>query len=82
MEDGDRVRLVILDSGPGFPPDVARRGFEPFFTTKPSGMGLGLAMARSIVEAHDGDIALSNAERSTGAVVTVELPTLRNGSAD
>jgi two-component system sensor kinase FixL len=81
-DEGDRVRLAVLDSGPGFPPDVARRGFEPFFTTKPSGMGLGLAMARSIVEAHDGDIALSNAEHSTGAVVTVDLPTVRSGSAE
>jgi len=53
---GDRpaVRLTYRDDGPGISPAVANRVFEPFFTTKTQGTGLGMIIARRIVEAHDG----------------------------
>jgi two-component system sensor kinase FixL len=51
-----RLRMVIADSGPGLAPDALGRIFEPFVSGKSSGMGLGLAISRAIVEAHDGTL--------------------------
>ncbi len=67
----DDLRVEIADAGPGFV--HADRAFEPFFTTKPSGMGMGLAICRSIVEAHGGRLSVGNAEDG-GAVVAFTLP--------
>jgi signal transduction histidine kinase len=50
----DRVSVEVRDSGPGFAPGALERVFEPFYTTKPDGMGLGLSICRSIIEAHGG----------------------------
>lgn len=54
--DNGWVRLSVIDSGPGLSPAIADRLFEPFATTKPTGIGLGLAMSRSMVEAHGGEL--------------------------
>lgn len=70
-----RVRLEVEDSGPGIDATVAARLFQPFTTTKKSGMGLGLAICRSIVEAHDGRLGVAPAP-SGGALFHVELPAL------
>lgn len=51
-----RLRVVIADSGPGLAPDALARIFEPFVSGKSSGMGLGLAISRAIVEAHEGTL--------------------------
>jgi signal transduction histidine kinase/integral membrane sensor domain MASE1 len=67
------VLVSVRDSGLGFAPDAAVNMFEPFFTTKPGGMGMGLAIARSIVEAHDGGIWAEN-EANRGATFFVRLP--------
>lgn len=52
--NGDALRLVIADTGRGLAPEVRTRIFEPFVSGKSTGMGLGLAISRAIVEAHDG----------------------------
>ncbi|MCE1244183.1 MAG: ATP-binding protein [Oryzomicrobium sp.] len=50
----DKVRIAVIDRGPGLPDGLSERLFEPFFTTKPDGLGLGLAICHSIIEAHGG----------------------------
>ena len=52
----ERMRVVIADSGPGLPAEARARIFEPFVSGKSSGMGLGLAISRAIVEAHEGSL--------------------------
>jgi len=54
--DGGRLRLSVEDSGPGISNSLAARLFEPFVSTKASGLGLGLVLSRSIVEAHGGQL--------------------------
>jgi len=54
LEDGDGIRLSVQDTGVGFKPEVADRLFQPFYTTKNDGMGIGLSISRSIIEAHRG----------------------------
>ncbi len=67
------VELAIEDSGPGVPAALRDRIFEPFFTTRASGIGLGLAIARQITEAHGGSIRLGESS-SGGARFSVILP--------
>jgi signal transduction histidine kinase len=56
-----RVLVAVRDSGPGLDPTSVDRVFQPFYTTKPDGMGMGLAICRSIIEAHGGQLwATSN----------------------
>jgi two-component system sensor kinase FixL len=67
------ARIDVVDTGPGVPEDQLERMFSPFVTSKPDGLGLGLSISRSIVEAHGGRIgAASNAGR--GLTVSVVLP--------
>jgi signal transduction histidine kinase len=64
--DGGNVLVTVADSGPGLSPAALRDLFEPFYTTKPSGLGLGLSICRSIVEAHGGRLwARTNVPRGT-----------------
>jgi signal transduction histidine kinase/integral membrane sensor domain MASE1 len=67
------AQISIEDTGPGLPLPVRREAFEPFFTTKPQGMGMGLSIARSILQAHGGTIAIDGA-RLKGARFTLTLP--------
>jgi signal transduction histidine kinase len=77
---GDRVVLDILDTGPGPAADVADRLFEPFVTGKPEGVGLGLAVARQVIEAHGGQIAWHREGERT--CFRLELPALEPGRID
>lgn len=70
---GNRAEVSISDYGPGIPSDQVKRVFEPFFTTKPEGMGMGLAIARTIVEAHGGRISAENLPNG-GALFRISLP--------
>jgi len=72
--DGNGDILVsVRDTGPGFPGETAERLFEPFFSTKSNGTGMGLAISRSIIEAHGGTLSGENCDGG-GACFTVRLP--------
>jgi len=78
---GERVRVHIRDVGHGFGDTAPNRVFEPFFTTKSRGMGLGLAISRSIIESHDGRLwATPNDGR--GATFHFELPVCQEDSIE
>jgi PAS domain S-box-containing protein len=68
----DRVSVEVRDSGPGFAPVALDHVFEPFYTTKPGGLGLGLSICRSIIEAHNGRLwASANVPRGATFEFTV-----------
>jgi C4-dicarboxylate-specific signal transduction histidine kinase len=72
--DGNGDILVSMrDSGPGFPSGMVEQLFEPFFSTKAEGTGMGLAISRSIIEAHGGTLSGENCD-GRGACFTVRLP--------
>jgi signal transduction histidine kinase len=66
------VVIQVRDNGPGFDPSLAERAVAPFATTKTDGLGLGLSLARSIVEAHGGRLSIESS--ASGAVVSFTLP--------
>lgn len=72
---GSQIELAVSDSGPGVAPELRERIFEPFFTTRAEGVGLGLAIARQIVEAHGGKIEVGESS-SGGARFAVILPAI------
>ncbi|MET4320069.1 ABC transporter substrate binding protein [Bradyrhizobium sp. RT5a] len=67
------AELSVSDRGPGIPEDKLKQVFEPFYTSKAEGMGMGLSIARTIIEAHNGFISASNREHG-GASFTIRLP--------
>jgi PAS domain S-box-containing protein len=69
------VRVAVKDSGPGLDPAQLDRPFDAFYTTKPSGMGMGLSICRSIIEAHGGRVWAS-ANEPRGAIFQFTLPAL------
>jgi signal transduction histidine kinase len=66
----------VSDRGPGIPEDKLKEVFEPFFTSKAEGMGMGLSIARTIVEAHHGEIWAKNRVHD-GASFRIRLPLVR-----
>jgi signal transduction histidine kinase len=74
------VLVAVRDSGPGFDPQSFDRLFEAFYTTKPHGLGMGLAISRSIIEAHAGRL-WATAYAPHGAVLQFTLPMRREGVA-
>jgi PAS domain S-box-containing protein len=73
MNEPGAVLVTVSDSGPGIAPGSIERLFEPFYTTKTSGMGMGLSICRSIVEAHGGRLWAS-ANTPRGAVLQFTVP--------
>ena len=71
--EGDKVIVAVQDTGIGIEPDKANKLFDAFFTTKPDGMGMGLSICRSIIEAHGGRIWAS-ANAGPGATLQFTLP--------
>jgi signal transduction histidine kinase len=67
------VLLAVRDSGPGLDPKGLDRLFDAFYTTKPQGLGMGLAISRSIIEAHGGRLS-ARANTPRGAVFQFTLP--------
>jgi len=67
------VRVGVRDTGPGLSPEKLERLFEPFYTTKPNGMGMGLSICLSIVEAHGGRL-WATGHASQGAVFQFAIP--------
>jgi C4-dicarboxylate-specific signal transduction histidine kinase len=72
-DEAGRIRISVQDSGPGLNPQIFDRVFDPFYTTKVDGMGMGLSICRSIIEAHDGRIWAS-AMPGSGSTFNVSLP--------
>lgn len=75
---GGDVELTVSDNGPGFPAEMMGRLFHPFATTKKSGTGLGLAMSRTLVHAHGGQIGTGSI--ASGSQVFVRLPALEGNA--
>jgi PAS domain S-box-containing protein len=70
--NGDGAEIAVQDNGPGIPVEILPRVFDAFVTSKSDGIGLGLSIARSIVEAHHGRVSASNA--GGGASFVISLP--------
>jgi len=71
--EADEILVAVRDSGPGIDPEHLQRVFDSFYTTKPDGMGLGLSICRSIIDAHGGRLwAAPNEPR--GAAFHFALP--------
>ena len=71
----DRIRIGIANSGPGIPTDYLDKIFDPLYTTKTNGMGIGIQICRSIVEALDGELRAFN-RPGGGAVFEFSLNTI------
>ena len=79
--EGNQVRLNVKDSGIGFAPQAAERIFEAFYTTKSDGMGIGLSVSRSIIEAHQGRL-WATPNDGPGATFSFAIPCTPEGFAD
>jgi two-component system sensor histidine kinase AtoS len=71
--DGDKVVITIADTGKGIPERYLGKVFQPFFTLKPGGTGLGMCIAKRVIEEHKGTIAIQS-EEGEGTTVTLSLP--------
>ena len=74
------VEVAVRDTGPGIPAEILATVFDPFFSTKPNGMGMGLAISRTIVEAHGGQLWAEN-NHGGGATLRFTLPIAEEAAA-
>jgi signal transduction histidine kinase len=77
-QDHTGVLLAVRDSGPGIDPTLLERVFDAFYTTKSSGVGMGLSICRTIIDAHGGRL-WAKANEPRGAVFQFILPRTENG---
>ena len=77
--NADGILVQVQDSGPGIKPELVDGIFEPFFTTKAEGIGMGLAISRSIIESHGGHLSLVPV--SQGALLQFTLPVISNDAS-
>ena len=80
LDDAQSIEIAVSDTGLGIPADELARVFEPFFTTKPQGMGMGLPISRTIIEAHGGRLWAEN-NNGGGATFRFTLRTAKEGGA-
>ena len=76
-ENDDSVSVCVCDTGKGIPPEILNNIFRPFFTTKGEGTGLGLSLAKRIVEDHSGRIEVSS-RLGQGSRFSIILPKLKD----
>ncbi len=81
LDGTQTVEIDVSDSGHSIPADKLAHIFDPFFTTKPNGMGMGLPISRTIIEAHHGRIWAEN-NNGSGAAFRFTLPVEREGVAE
>jgi PAS domain S-box-containing protein len=79
QEGANGVLVAVRDSGPGIDPELIERVFDAFYTTKPSGVGMGLSICRSIIEAHSGRL-WADANEPRGAAFVFTLPSSEGSS--
>jgi signal transduction histidine kinase len=75
------VLIRVRDNGPGFDPELADRAGTPFTTTKQDGMGLGLSLARSVIEAHGGSLSIESSSGGATIAFTLKSSTAQQGAA-
>jgi signal transduction histidine kinase len=80
-DEGNQVRLSVKDSGIGFTQPAADRIFDAFYTTKADGMGMGLSISRSIIEAHEGRLWAAPND-GPGATFSIAIPGAPEGLAE
>jgi signal transduction histidine kinase len=78
QRDDENIEVTVTDCGHGIAPDIMPLIFDSFYTTKQNGMGLGLSIARSIIEAHEGRLWVEN-NPSRGATFHFTVRTARGG---
>ena len=71
FEEGADVKLIVADKGKGIPEDIQSHIFAPFYTTRERHKGLGLTLARNVIEAHQGSILLNSSGSGTEVIITI-----------
>lgn len=77
-EKNEYLILEIMDSGTGIKEEDMEKVFEPFYTTKQNGLGMGLAICKSIIQAHVGEISLRNNANRPGLTIQIKLPVIKD----
>jgi two-component system sensor kinase FixL len=73
LHDAYNLEVIVRDTGPGIPPQMLEQIFEPFITSKPQGLGMGLAISRTVVAAHGGRLWAESVPEG-GAALRFTLP--------